>query len=103
MQKKQILNVNFICINKKSTHTPRETHLRRVVFSSGRSQTISTCSDFITGADGNRLSHVLSSLLSLIGQKLYVNPDLLKQLGLPAAGGDACDHTGVEWMMEGLL
>lgn len=61
------LHVSLLCSCLTNLHTPE---LRRPL---GLQEVVTTCSGIITGADGNRHLHVLSSVLSLIGQKLYVS------------------------------
>ena len=43
------------------------------VDSSGKGEVVTTCSGIITGADGNKHLCAVSSILPLIGQKLYVS------------------------------
>lgn len=67
-------NVSSSHLHSKSFFlTCTNTCLPCAIFSSGREEAITTCPGVITGADGNRLLHAVSSVLSLIGQKLHVS------------------------------
>lgn len=65
-----LLLIYTINLTLSISHT--NTNLPCAISSPGRGEVVTTCPGIITGADGNRLPHAVSSILSLIGKKLHV-------------------------------